>query len=109
MSQTDKMSRLEAKLTRPVHPGGDPSWAFAVLPKDVCEKLPRRGSTTVDGAINGHRFRATLGPDGQLSHWLRVGRELCEATGIRPGSLGFLYQATRTSSIFRRWTTGWFG
>jgi hypothetical protein len=39
----------------------------------------------VDGTINGHPFRATLEPDGQLSHWLKVGKELREASGAEAG------------------------
>lgn len=70
--------RFKAKLLRPVAPGSDTSWAFVILPIDASEKLPRRGRTTIDGTINGCSFRATLEPNGQLSHWLRVSRELRE-------------------------------
>lgn len=80
-------SRFNAKLLRPAKPAGDSSWAFVVLPKRVSEKLPRRGRTTVDGTMNGHRFQATLEPDGQLSHWLRVSRELQEAAGAEVGDV----------------------
>lgn len=41
----------------------------------------------MDGTINGCGFRATLEPDGQLSHWLRVSRELREAAGADNGDL----------------------
>jgi hypothetical protein len=75
--------RFKARLQRAAKPGGDASWAFVVLPRDVSETLPRRGRTTVDGAINGVSFRATLEPDGQLSHWLRVSDELREAAGAQ--------------------------
>ena len=43
--------------------------------------------TTVDGTINGFAFRATLEPDGQESHWLRVNRKLREAAGADPGDV----------------------
>ena len=39
----------------------------------------------MDGKINGHPFQATLEPDGQLSHWLKVGQELREASGVEIG------------------------
>lgn len=78
-------SRFEAKLLRPLRPGGDTSWAFVVLPKDASETLPRRGRTTVEGTLNGHRFQVTLEPDGRLSHWLQVSRELYEAAGASVG------------------------
>lgn len=87
MNKPDSKSRIKAKLLRPAKPDGDPSWAFVVLPKDVSGKLPRRGRTTIDGTINGHVFQATLEPDGQLSHWLRVGKELQEAAGADVGDI----------------------
>ena len=87
MSKIDVKSRFEAKLHRPVQLGSDISWAFVVLPKDVSEKLPRRGKTTVEGTINGHHFQATLEPDGQLSHWLQVSRALYEAAGVTVGDI----------------------
>lgn len=77
--------RFKAKLLHPTKPGKGESWAFLVLPKSVSEKLPRRGRVTVDGKINGHHFQATLEPDGQLSHWLKVDKELCEASGVEVG------------------------
>ncbi len=39
----------------------------------------------MEGSINGHSFQATLEPDGQLSHWLRVSKELREAAGAEIG------------------------
>jgi len=41
--------------------------------------------TTAEGLINGHPFRATLEPDGQGGHWLKVARELREAAGTEAG------------------------
>ena len=87
MTQVDTKSRFKTKLLRPRIPGSDASWAFVILPKDASEKLPRRGRTTVDGTLNGSSFRATLEPDGQLSHWLRVSKELREAAGADIGDL----------------------
>ncbi|MES2015293.1 MAG: YdeI/OmpD-associated family protein [Pseudomonadota bacterium] len=87
MTQADTQSRFKVKLLRPAQPGSDTSWTFVVLPKEASEKLPRRGRTTVDGSINGHSFRATLEPDGQLSHWLRVSKELREAAGADIGDV----------------------
>lgn len=37
------------------------------------------GRTSVAGTINGTPFQATLDPDSQLSHWLKVSLELQEA------------------------------
>jgi len=87
MTQVDTKARFKAKLLRPTVPGDDTSWTFVILPKDASERLPRRGRTTVDGTINGYGFRATLEPNGQLSHWLRVSRELREAAGADIGDV----------------------
>jgi hypothetical protein len=87
MTKVGTSSRFKAKLLRPAKPGSDTSWTFVVLPKDVSEKLPRRGRTTVDGTINGHGFQATLEPDGQLSHWLRVSSDLRAAAKADIGEL----------------------
>ncbi len=84
---TSTASQFNAQLLRPIKPGDDPSWTFVVLPREVSETLPRRGRTTVDGSINGHRFQATLEPDGQLSHWLKVSSELREAAGVEAGEV----------------------
>ncbi len=74
-------STFRTKLLRPARPGDGGSWAFLVLPKSASGILPRRGRTSVLGTINGHPFQATLEPDGQLGHWLRVSEELREAAG----------------------------
>lgn len=43
--------------------------------------------TTVEGTINGAPFTATLEPDGQKGHWLKVDRKLREAAGAEPGEV----------------------
>jgi hypothetical protein len=87
MTQADTKSRFKAKLLRPAKPGSNTLWTFVVLPKDVSEKLPRRGRTTVIGTINGHSFQETLEPDGQLSHWLRISSDLQKAAGAEVGEI----------------------
>lgn len=47
-----------------------------MLPREVSEKLPRRGRTTVTGGVNGCPIQVTLEPDGQRSHWLKLGEPL---------------------------------
>jgi hypothetical protein len=71
--------RFKAKLVRPAATAKGGSWTFLTLPKNASAKLPSRGMTTVKGTINGYRFRATLEPDGQRSHWLKVTRKMREA------------------------------
>jgi Domain of unknown function (DUF1905) len=74
MTQGTSSIRFKAKLLRPAEPGKGKPWSFLILPKDASAKLPSRGMTSVEGLINGHPFRATLEPDGQKSHWLKVPR-----------------------------------
>jgi Bacteriocin-protection, YdeI or OmpD-Associated/Domain of unknown function (DUF1905) len=87
MTQGDRRSQFKAKLLRPAEPGRDTSWAFVILPKSASAKLPRRGRTTVEGSLNSHRFLATLEPDGQLSHWLKVSKQLLKAAGASIGEI----------------------
>ena len=87
MDKSAEKSLFKAKLLRPAKSGKDTSWAFLILPKTASDRLPRRGRTTVEGTINRHSFQATLEPDGQLSHWLRVDNELREASGVQVGDI----------------------
>ena len=41
----------------------------------------------MEGRINGHPFQAVLEPDGQLSHWLKIPRDLLERLAVEPGGL----------------------
>ncbi len=79
--------RFKAKLLRPAETPKQGSWTFLILPKDASAKLPTRGLTAVAGIINGHPFRATLEPDGQKSHWLKVNRKMREAAGAEVGDV----------------------
>ena len=87
MNKTAPKVRFSAKLLRPAATAKAGSWAFLTLPKDASAKLPSRGMTTVEGTINGFPFRATLEPDGQKSHWLKVDRKLSEAVGADAGDV----------------------
>lgn len=39
----------------------------------------------IEGTVNGTPFRATLEPDGQGSHWLKLTRKMSEAAGACAG------------------------
>lgn len=84
-SVEETRSEFAATLLQPAKPGNDDSWTFLVLPKSASEKLPRRGRTSVTGTLNGQSFQATLGPDGQLSHWLKVSDELRQSANAGIG------------------------
>src|SRR5215475_3189493 len=87
MTRTTSKIRFSAKLLRPTATAKAGSWTFLVLPKNASAKLPSRGMTTVEGTINGLPFRATLEPDGQRSHWLKVDRKMREAAGADAGDV----------------------
>lgn len=80
-------SRFEARLLRPAKMQDAPPWAFVILPGKISETLPRRGRTSIDGTLNGHAFRATLEPDGNLSHWLKIDAALMDAAGVTFGDV----------------------
>src|SRR5690606_27801056 len=87
MSRIDQKTTFKARLLRPAEPDRDSTWGFVILPKTASEALPRRGRTTVEGTINGHSFQATLDPDGQRSHWLKVDEELQRAARVQVGEM----------------------
>jgi hypothetical protein len=88
--------RFKAKLFRPAMEPARPradqrekgdSWTFLILPKSASAKLPSRGTTAIDGIINGFHFQAVLEPDGQKGHWLKVEHKLSEAAGAHAGDV----------------------
>ena len=87
MPTKQKTSQFDAELFRPESTYDDRSWTFCLIPKEVSKTLPRRGRTTVSVTINGHPFQATLEPDGQLSHWLKVDQKLQTAMGASVGDV----------------------
>ena len=87
MSKTAGKIRFTAKLSRPAVAEKSASWTFLTLPKTASAKLPSRGMAAVEGTINGVSFQATLEPDGQKSHWLKVDEKLREAAGAEVGDV----------------------
>jgi hypothetical protein len=86
MTKAASKIRFKAKLFRPESEKVD-SWTFLILPKNASAKFPSRGMTAIEGSINGFPFQATLEPDGQKSHWLKVDRKLREAVGAEAGDV----------------------
>ena len=82
--------RFKAKLFRPAQSEKGESWSFLMLPKSASAKLPSRGMTAIEGIINGFPFQATLEPDGQKSHWLKVNRKLSKSAGADAGDIVML-------------------
>ena len=87
MTKTDSKIHFKAKLCRPAESAKTRSWSFLVLPKNASAKLPSRGMMAIEGTLNGFAFQATLEPDGQKSHWLKVDRKLSEAAGAEAGDV----------------------
>jgi len=77
--------RFTATLLRPAEKAA--SWTFLRIPKAASEKLPTRSMTSVDGTMNGATFQATLEPDGEGSHWLKVEKKLSEAAKAKVGDV----------------------
>jgi Bacteriocin-protection, YdeI or OmpD-Associated/Domain of unknown function (DUF1905) len=78
---------FRATLLRPKVTGNAASWTFLTLPKEASAKLPSRSMVSVEGTFNGVAFQATLEPDGQGGHWLKVDRKLREAAGAEVGEV----------------------
>jgi hypothetical protein len=78
--------RFNARLLRPAEPK-NAAWSFVVLPKGASAKLPARGMVTVDGTLGGAPFQATLEPDGDGSHWLKVEKKVREAARAEAGAV----------------------
>lgn len=74
-----------ATLHRPAGTEKRATWTFLRLPTAASAKLPSRGMVSVGGTINGIAFQATLEPDGQGGHWLKVEKKLREAAGANAG------------------------
>lgn len=86
MTATPAIIHTKAGLLRPASPKGA-TWTFLILPKAASARLPARGMCAVDGTINGAPFKATLEPDGEGSHWLKVTRSMREAAGANIGDV----------------------
>jgi hypothetical protein len=87
MTKAASKIRCNAPLLRPAAAAKGGAWTFLVLPKNASAQLPTRGMTTVEGTINGVSFRATLEPDGQKSHWLKVSRKMSEGAAAKVGDI----------------------
>ena len=72
------------------------TWTFLRLPKDASAKLPSRAMVSVEGTFNDVSFQATLEPDGDGGHWLKVERKLRESAGATAGDVVTLEIAPAT-------------
>jgi hypothetical protein len=84
MPPAEKRISFKARLQQPAEPE-NATWSFIVLPKTASTKLPTRSMVTVAGTLGSASFQATLEPDGDGSHWLKVEQKLRNAAGVNAG------------------------
>ena len=78
---------FRAVLYRPVAGATPVDWLFLSLPDEASRRLASRGMVSVEGAFQGLAFTATLEPDGEGGHWMRVERDLQERAKVAAGDL----------------------
>jgi hypothetical protein len=76
--------RFKPRLQRPAEPAGA-DWTFFVLTRAASARLPTRSQVSVEGTLGGQPFQATLEPDGDGGHWLKVEPALAKAAGVAAG------------------------
>ena len=84
LQKTKSTIRFCAKLFRPETNEKTGSWTV-ILPENASAKLPTRGRTMVEGAINSFPFRAALEPNGKGRHCLRVNTTMRNPAGADAG------------------------
>ncbi len=75
--------RFKARLFRDPKAANNGSWTLLDVPKPVGEQL--RGTTKVEGTMNGHPFRAPLEPNDSAGHCLRVNQAMRDGAGADAG------------------------
>lgn len=75
---------FQATVRRPLRPEGAP-WTFVRLPMDASAQLPSRSQVSVAGWIGAVAFQATLQPDGEGGHWLKLDHALMLAAEVAAG------------------------
>jgi hypothetical protein len=74
-----------AVLHRPAKVPAGETWNFLRLPQQASDQLPSRSMVSVEGSLQGAHFVATLEPDGEGGHWLKVEPELSQEAKVKPG------------------------
>lgn len=90
MPSTAAAITFEATVNRPGGKDKGAEWTFLCLPKDASDQLPARGMVSVEGTFNGRAFAATLEPDGEGGHWLRIKPALQAALNVKVGETATL-------------------
>jgi hypothetical protein len=87
MSNIDTPIRFSATIHRPGGPNQGAPWLFLRLPDDSSKQLPARSMVSVEGTFDGNPFQATLEPDGEGGHWLRIQPELAHTVNATVGTV----------------------
>lgn len=87
MAKTFSTVSFRAKLHRPSGTDKGAPWTFLNLPQEASDKLPSRSMVSVDGTFNGFPFQATLTPDGNGGHWLKVDPKLQNMAAVNAGDV----------------------
>lgn len=90
MKKTNTPIQFSAKLFRPGGADKGASWMFLRLPEHASQQLPARSMVSVEGTFNGNPFQATLEPDGEGGHWLRIQPNLATVVKAEVGSVAEL-------------------
>jgi hypothetical protein len=90
MAKTNSVIQFNAKLSRPGGADKGSPWLFLRLPEDASKQLPTRSMVSVEGIFNDKPFQATLEPDGEGGHWLRIKPQLAQFIGVEVGDLAEL-------------------
>jgi hypothetical protein len=76
---------FQTKLHRPGGKDAGADWTFLRLPESATQQLPSRSMVSVEGTFNDVFFQATLQPDGEGGHWLKVEETLRQIVGAKIG------------------------
>lgn len=75
------MPKIQFKVKLEAIKGG----VIFTLPKRESVKFEVRGRVPIVGTINGYRFRSSIFPTGDGTHYIAVNKEMREGAGIAAG------------------------
>lgn len=82
--------RFQATIHLPGGKDRGADWLFLTLPQEASDPLPARGMVSVEGTFDGISFAATLEPNGEGGHWLRIKPALASQVKARAGQVATL-------------------
>lgn len=58
-----------------------------ILPQSASKKLSSRSTVMVNGLIDGFHFQTALEPDGQMSHWFVISKDMLKRLSLKTGDI----------------------